>query len=106
MYTTIKPGANKLNKWLNTRYVADRLLSKSDLSAPSFFGGPLRSLVEAVRILFCGLKRRSCQPPCSAEEVTKGQLQRQPRATTFELGAGARCGGHLARGSTAAAMAS
>lgn len=48
------PGMKNLQKWLNTGYVSDRLLSKSDLSAPRYFGGPLRSLVEAVRILFCG----------------------------------------------------
>ena len=53
-YTSLKLGENKLNKWLNTRYVEDRLTSKSDLSAPKFLGGPLRCLVEAVRILFCG----------------------------------------------------
>ena len=47
-------GDNRLQKWLNTGYVSDRLLSKSDLSAPRFFGWPLRCLVEAVRILFCG----------------------------------------------------
>ena len=53
-YTTMTLGDNQLQKWLNTRYVRDRLLSKSDLSAPTVFGAPIRCLVEAVRILFCG----------------------------------------------------
>ena len=47
-------GLNRLNKWLLTQYVSDKLQKRKDVKTPDFFAAPIRCLVETIRILHCG----------------------------------------------------